>query len=97
MKPFVKNLLKWKAASMSTVVLNIAIGNETQSVKMTRDEWNNVQSGQPLLKESVGFYEGDEFTYSWCFNDPRFLDSSLVVLYDEGVGFLGSIQDAWLS
>ena len=82
---------------MSEVVLNIGIGNETQSLELTREEWNNVQVGQPLLKESLGFYEGTEFNYTWCFNDPRFPETSLVVLYDEGEGFLGDIQDAWLS
>jgi hypothetical protein len=82
---------------MTKVVLNIGIGNETQSIELTRKEWSNVQVGQALLKNSLGFYEGEEINYIWCFNDPRFLDTSLVVLYDEGEGFIGSIQDAWFS
>ncbi len=81
----------------SYVTLNINIGHETQSLKMNQDEWNAVQSGTPLVKDSVGFYEGEKFRYTWCFNDPRFTDSSLVVLYDEAEGFAGSIQDGWLS
>lgn len=39
----------------------------------------------------------ESFTYEWHFNDPHFSQSTLVVTYDEGEGFIGSISDAWLN
>lgn len=81
----------------SDVTLNIKIGYEIQSLKMTIDEWSAVQSGKPIVKEAVGYYEGEEFTYTWCFNDARFANSSLVVFYGDAEGFIGSVQDCWLS
>lgn len=80
---------------MKQVTLNIRIGYETQSINLDLEEWKGVQSGEFLVKEVDGLYEGEVFTYSWHFNDPNYLDSSLVVLYGDADGFLGSINDAW--
>ncbi len=85
------------ASTMSNVTLNIKVGHEIQSLKMSHDEWRAVQSGEPLVRDSAGFYEGEEFKYTWRFNDPRCPTTSLVVLYDDAEGFSGSIEDGWLS
>jgi hypothetical protein len=79
---------------MSEVLLSVRVGNDTQSVKLTEDEWCAAQSGGYLVKEGRGFYEGEVFTYEWHFNDPRFPGTNLVVLYADAEGFIGSIQDA---
>lgn len=82
---------------MRMITLTVPVGNETQSVTLTVDEWDAVKSGRHLLKNAPGFYEGQEFTYAWCFNDPQFPDCSLVVLHDDAEGFLGSFNDAFHS
>lgn len=82
---------------MTHVILNVAVGNETQSVELTAQEWSQVKSGGCLRKEVRGFYEGEELTYTWLFNDLSYPDCSLVVLYEDGEGYLGSIQEAWTS
>ena len=81
----------------SDVTLNIKIGYEIQSLRMTYEEWQAVQGGAFLVKSEEGVYEGQSFTYEWHFNDPHYSQSTLVVTYDEGEGFIGSISDAWLN
>ena len=82
---------------MSDITINVSVGNETQSVRLTTSEWQSVQGGDCLVKSEVGVYEGQSFTYEWYFNDPQYLPSTLVVTYDDGEGFIGSISDAWLN
>lgn len=80
----------------SEVTLNIAIGYEPQSINLTSGEWQAVQNGDTLIKCAEGIYEGEEFTYEWHFNDPKYPQSTLVVLYDDGEGYVGSIHDTWI-
>ena len=81
---------------MSEIKINVSVGNETQSVRLAASEWQAVQGGAFLVKSEEGVYEGQSFTYEWHFNDPHYSQSTLVVTYDEGEGFIGSISDAWL-
>lgn len=82
--------------TLSEITLNIAVGNETQSISLTNGEWQAVQNGSPLIKSAEGIYEGQEFTYDWHFNDPQYPQSTLVVLYADAEGYVGSIHDIWL-
>jgi hypothetical protein len=82
---------------MTEITFNVLVGNEIQSVGLTASEWQAIQDGACLVKSEVGVYEGQSFTYEWHFNDPQYIPSTLVVTYDEGEGFIGSISDAWLT
>ncbi len=82
---------------MSLVNLSVSVGNELQSVQLLTHEWQAIQAGQFITKEVEGFYEGEKMAYSWHFNDPQFPDATLVVTYDDGEGFLGSLDDAIVS
>ncbi len=82
---------------MSEFKVNITVGHEPQSIRLTAYEWKEIQSGAFLIKSEEGFYEGQSYTYEWHFNDPKFPQSTLVVTYDDGEGFIGSINDAWLT
>ncbi len=82
---------------MSELTINVSIGYETQSVRLSAKEWQAVQDGAFLVKCEEGVYEGQSFTYEWHFNDPQYPTSTLVVTYSEGEGFIGSISDAWLN
>lgn len=82
---------------MPEITINVTVGNEYQSVRLTANEWEAVQGGTFLVKSAEGVYEGQSFTYEWHFNDPKYGQSTLVVTYDEGEGFIGSISEAWLN
>jgi hypothetical protein len=82
---------------VADINLGVQIGYETQTISLTSTEWLAVKSGAHLVKDAQGFYEGEEFTYTWHFNDPRFVGTSLVVNYGDAEGFQGSIQDAHTS
>ena len=82
---------------MTEITISVSVGNESQSVRLTYIEWAAVQGGECLVKSEVGAYEGQSFTYEWHFNDPQYSPSTLVVTYDDGEGFIGSISDAWLN
>lgn len=81
---------------MPEIKINVTVGNEFQSISLTASEWQAVQGGAFLVKSVEGVYEGQSFTYEWHFNDPHSSQSTLVVTYDEGEGFIGSISDAWV-
>jgi hypothetical protein len=82
---------------MTEITISVSVGNESQSVRLTYIEWAAVQGGECLVKSEVGVYEGQSFTYEWHFNDSQYSPSTLVVTYDDGEGFIGSISDAWLN
>ena len=82
---------------MSLVTLSVSVGNELQSVQLLAHDWKAIQAGQFFTKEVDGFYEGEKMAYSWHFNDPQFPESTLVVTYDDGEGYLGYIEDAIVS
>jgi hypothetical protein len=82
---------------MSEVTINVSIGYESQSLSLTSNEWQAVQEGVFLVKCEKGMYEGQSFTYEWHFNDPQYSAHTLVVTYNDGEGFIGSISDAWFS
>lgn len=82
---------------MSLVTLSVSVGNELQSVQLFSHEWQAIQAGQFTTKEVECFYEGEKIAYSWHFNDPQYPESTLVVTYDDGEGYLGSIDDALIS
>jgi hypothetical protein len=81
---------------VADINLGVQIGYETQTISLTSTEWLAVKGGVHFVKDAKGFYEGKEFTYTWYFNDSRFIKDSLVVTYDDGEGFHGSIEDAFL-
>jgi hypothetical protein len=83
--------------AMSEVTVNITVGYEPQNIRLTAYEWKAIQGGAFLIKSEEGFYEGQSYTYEWHFNDPQFPQSTLVVTYDDGEGFVGSINDTWLT
>jgi hypothetical protein len=80
---------------MKTYSLSVEVGYELRSVTLTEEELGQVRLGMPLSKEIVEPYEGEMFTYLFQFNvDPEY---QLSVTYDDGgVGFLGSIDDAYI-
>jgi hypothetical protein len=80
---------------MKTYSLSVEVGYELRSVTLTEEELRQVRVGMPLSREIVEPYEGEMFTYLFQFNiDPM---NQLVITYDgEGVGFLGSIDDAYI-
>ncbi len=82
---------------MSLVTLSVSVGNELQSVQLFAHEWQAIQAGQFTSKVVEGFYEGEKMAYCWHFNDPQYPESTLVVTYDDGEGYLGSIADAFVS
>ncbi len=82
---------------MSLVTLSVSVGNELQSVQLLFQDWKAIQAGQFFTKEVDGFYEGEKIAYCWHFNDPQYAESTLVVTYDDGEGYLGSIDDAFIS
>ncbi len=82
--------------TVSKITLNISVGYEIQSLVLTKNQWKSINEGAFLVKTQKGVYEGEDFVYEWHFNDPQYPDSSLVVTYDDGDGFMGSISDAWL-
>jgi hypothetical protein len=79
---------------VADINLGVQIGHDTQTISLTSTEWMVVKSGEHFVKDAQGFYEGEEFTYTWYFNDPRFVGTSLVVHYGDAEGFQGSIEDA---
>jgi hypothetical protein len=86
---------------MKTYSLSVEVGYELRSVTLTEEELRHVRSGEPLTKTVEDLYEGDEYTFTFEFNqDP---DYSLKVTYQQaddiltaGDGFLGDIEDACL-
>jgi hypothetical protein len=82
---------------MSEITINVLVGNETQSLRLTANELQAARDGVFLVKCGEGVYEGQSFAYEWHFNDPHYPQSTLVVTYDDGEGFIGSISDAWLN
>jgi hypothetical protein len=74
------------------IQVSVAVGYDLRSVELTSDEWAEVQNGQHLVREVVDYYEGEEFTYVFAFNERQ--ESSLVVTYDDADGFVGDIGDA---
>ena len=82
---------------MSSIKLSVSVGNELQSIDVSTQEWQSIQAGEVLVKEVQGIYEGEVFTYTWHFNDPKFPDTSLVVMYGDGEGFIGSIDHVFTS
>ena len=76
------------------VCVSVAVGYDLRSVELTLDEWAAVQSGEKLVREVIDYYEGEEFTYVFAFNERK--EGSLVVTYDDADGFLGHIEDAMI-
>ena len=80
---------------MNMIQVSVEIGYDLRTVELTSDEWTAVQNGENLVREVVDYYEGEEFTYVFIFNDRE--GSSLHVTYDDGDGFIGDIRDAIIS
>lgn len=84
---------------MKIFSLSIEVGYEFRSISLTEDELSQIRAGQSLTKEMLDMYEGEEYTYTFEFNqDP---DYSLKVNYQQGDdiltagdGYLGDIDDA---
>ena len=84
---------------MKTYTLSIAVGYDLRSVVLTDNELTLIRTGKSLTKEVDDYYEGEEYTYTFEFNqDP---DYSLKVNYQQGDdiltagdGYLGDIDDA---
>ena len=83
--------------SPDQVTLGIEIGYELRTITLTQSQWKEVQSGKELREEVEDFYEGESLTYTWYFNNPSDRENSLVVTYDDqGVGYMGSVEDLTL-
>ena len=83
--------------SEGKVEVSVEWGYELHSVEIGPRIWSQIKEGEKKVIESVGYYEGDEFDVSWCFNcDP---ENTLIVAYgdDGGTGFIGNIEDAMIS
>ena len=77
--------------------VSVEIGYELRTVSLSEHEWGRVKSGHPLSKEIVDYYEGEEFTYKFNFNSSDYKVNSLVVTYEDADGFIGNIEDAFIS
>ena len=85
--------------TMKTYTLSIAVGYDLRSVVLTDNELALIRAGKSLTKEVDDYYEGEEYTYTFEFNqDP---DYSLKVSYQQGDDiltagdrYLGDIDDA---
>lgn len=84
---------------MKIFSLSIAVGYDLRSVNLTEKELKSVRDGKPLTRSTDDYYEGEEYTYTFEFNqDPNY---SLKVTYQQGDdiltagdGYLGDIDDA---
>ena len=79
----------------SYVEISVEWADETHSLRLKLDEWNNVQAGDLLVIDGEGYhYEGEFFSECWEFNKTK--KNSLKVRYgtDGGEGFVGNIGDA---
>ena len=77
---------------MKSYTLSVEVGYELRTVCVTSEELRLVRSGVVLSKEIDDYYEGETCNYLFKFNqDPQ---HSLIVTYQDGVGFLGDIDDA---
>ena len=77
--------------------VSVEVGYDLRTITLTEKQWQSVKSGKKLIKSVKDYYEGEPFTYRFCFNENLETDenSSLVVTYDDlGVGFTGKIEDA---
>ena len=83
---------------METKVINLSVevGYELRTVTLTEKEFEIIKSGKQLIKEVEDYYEGEEFTYEFNFNNPMFANDTLVVSYDGADGFIGKIEDAYI-
>ena len=76
----------------------VEIGYDDRECILTNDEWDQVSLGQPLSKEVIDHYEGEEFLYTFHFNHSDKGSLSVDYLYangeDVGEGFVGRINDA---
>lgn len=81
---------------LETINVSVEVGYELRTVSLTELEWKSVQAGEPLTKEIEDYYEGEKFTYEFHFNSEYYKGNSLVVTYDDGDGFIGGIEDAYI-
>lgn len=86
------------------ITLAIYWPDDWHELTVDADVWREIASGVKLSEEGENFfYEGVEFACSWHFN--RGSPGSLIVTYSspdgddgsEGVGYDGSIKDAFVS
>lgn len=76
--------------------LSVEIGYEVRSVELTETEWESIQRGETLARSVDDSYEGETVTYEWQLNSADYGIDTLVVTYDDAVGFKGSIEDGWV-
>jgi len=88
-------------ASPVTVDVSVSVGYELRTISLTDLEWKKVKEGGKLVKEMEDYYEGEEFIYTFFFNDDEKDGHSLIVTYEMvndcgsgATGYLGSIEDA---
>jgi hypothetical protein len=80
--------------SEGKVTVSVEWGYELHSIEIGPRKWMRISNGEEVTIDSVGYYEGEEFSVSWCFNtDPQ---DTLIVTYgdDGGMGFVGKIDEA---
>ena len=81
------------------VTLTVEWAHEQYQLDLPQAIWLRIAAGEPLNVEGPGYYyEGEHFHDRWCFNDPK--PGNLRVTYhqglEEGDGYVGSIEDAYL-
>jgi len=74
------------------VVVSVSWGNDLYPYPMSERTWNRVKAGKALTRVEPFLYEGKRYKANWCFNYSGF--GSLLVTYDDAVGFDGKLSDA---
>jgi len=77
--------------------VSVEFGTDFQSVILREDEWLKVKPGGVLTKRFRDFIEGESYIFKYQFNSKEYPEHTLVMHYDEGEGFMGDIEDAYVN
>ena len=78
-----------------SVCVAVEWGDDFHECPMSLQTWRRVVSGHKVLRVEPYHYEGERFRARWEFNHDGL--GSLYVTYDDaGVGFDGSMDDAFI-
>ena len=78
---------------MKRMVLSVHWPDDWKSVSLTKEEWEEILSGQEFSKEGKGYhYEGEKFYDYWWFKGG--IDGEVKVTYgEEECGYEGNLSD----
>ena len=77
--------------------VSVEFGTDLHSVILSEDEWMKVKSGGVLTKRFRDSAQGESYIFKYQFNSKQYPDHTLVMHYDEGEGFMGDIEDAYVN